>query len=264
MFPDRKNEVAAGEPGMGLRRKVGAGLTLGLAGVLLAGCGSQYRPVVSSVNPVGPAAQPTKYALAISTNNAAGAAGTGLVTFVDFSGDTVLNTTSLGKRPTYLMLDAGGTEAYTLNYDGTLNSFGVQTNLLSTNVLQTTLPTGSTPTAIYPQGTYLYVADPAHGVSQLSQVQPPAIQSVLPTGSVAVQGTTPVAGTGTIYTVGSPNGTRAYALVGGGVGVAGTAAAIETTTNTVSAQIPVGINPGVWRDERGSADCRGATCVCAE
>jgi hypothetical protein len=55
--------------GMKLGTRPGRGLTLAgvaIAGLLVAGCGNQYRPVVSAVNPVGPAGQPTKYAVAVS------------------------------------------------------------------------------------------------------------------------------------------------------------------------------------------------------
>ena len=38
---------------------------------LIVGCGQSYRPVVSAINPVGPAAQPQKFAVAISTTGAA-------------------------------------------------------------------------------------------------------------------------------------------------------------------------------------------------
>jgi hypothetical protein len=42
-------------------------LALGsVAALAIAGCGQQYRPVVSAISPVGPAAQPTKYAIAVS------------------------------------------------------------------------------------------------------------------------------------------------------------------------------------------------------
>jgi hypothetical protein len=37
-----------------------------LTAVALMGCGAQYRPVVSAISPVGPAPQPTKYAVALS------------------------------------------------------------------------------------------------------------------------------------------------------------------------------------------------------
>ncbi len=45
----------------------GFALVTGLAAVLCtSGCGNQYRPVVSAISPVGPAGQPTKYAVAVS------------------------------------------------------------------------------------------------------------------------------------------------------------------------------------------------------
>src|ERR1700749_4790819 len=48
----------------------------------LAGCGNNYRPVVSAINPVGPASQPEKLAVVISDP---GSGLPGLVTVVDFS-----------------------------------------------------------------------------------------------------------------------------------------------------------------------------------
>jgi len=60
---------------------------------MMAGCGNAYRPVVSAIGVVGPAAQPTKYAIAVSSPSAT---SNGLMTMVDFSGDTVLVTAELG------------------------------------------------------------------------------------------------------------------------------------------------------------------------
>ena len=74
------------------------------ASASLIGCGNTYRPVVTAINPVGPAGQPTKYAVAISST---GPSTPGLATFVDFSGDTVLITANIGVDPYYLALDAG-------------------------------------------------------------------------------------------------------------------------------------------------------------
>ena len=213
------------------------------AALALAGCGSQYRPVVSSINPVGPAAQPNKLAIAISTNvppvqtTPATVAGPGLVTFVDFSGDTILDTTAIGINPYYLAVDANGGEAYTLNSDGTLNSFPISTGLIASNVAQSTVPPGAAPVSIYSQGTELYIAQPGRAsVGQYTSGTAPAIKVELPTG------------TGSIYTVGSTNGMRAYALATGVPAgttptAPGTAAAIETGTNSISAILPVGINP---------------------
>ena len=56
------------------------------------GCGNNYRPVVSAINPVGPAAQPQKFAVAISSTGTTASPQPGLLTFVDFAGDTILIT----------------------------------------------------------------------------------------------------------------------------------------------------------------------------
>jgi len=199
----------------------------------VAGCGNTYRPVVTAINPVGPAAQPGKYAVVISSN---GSSAPGLVTLVDFSGDTILDTTALGVNPYYLMLNNAGNTGYTLNGDGTLNSFAVSPALRANNVLESTLLPGSSPAAIYDQGASLYISTPGrNSVGQFAALGaggPVALKQELPTGAR------------TVYTVGSATAPRAYALVQGPQGSAtGSAAAIETDTNTISAQIPVGSKP---------------------
>ena len=204
-------------------------LTLASTILLIAGCGNTYRPVVTAINPVGPAAQPGKFAVVISSN---GSAAPGLVTLVDFSGDTILDTTAIGINPYYLLVNNGGNTGYTLNGDGTLNSFAVSPGLRRNDVLESTLLPGANPAAIYDQGVSLYIATPGrNSVGQFSGA-PAALKQELPTGS------------GTIYTVGSPSAPRAYALVQGqGGSASGSAAAIETDTNTISATIPVGKMP---------------------
>ncbi len=213
---------------------------LALAALGLAGCGSNYRPVVSSINPVGPAGQPTKYAVAISSPSPT---SPGLVSLVDFSGDTILNTTAIGVNPKYLILNTGGNTGYTLNGDGTFTTFNVSTSLLASNILDTTLFSNSQPVSIYPQGSYTYVAESGRpGDLQLGG-SPVGIQSELPTGA------------GTVYTVGAANSPRAYAIVAGNGTTAGSVAAIETTFNTISGTLPVGINPvyGVMTADSGRA-----------
>jgi DNA-binding beta-propeller fold protein YncE len=210
-----------------MSRTVLAAVAVSGATLALAACGNTYRPVVSSINPVGPAGQPTKYAVAISTT---GASTPGLVTLVDFSGDTVLNTTLIGINPLYLQLANTGFEGYTLNGDGTLTSFSVSSSLLASQVLQSTFFANADPVAIYSQGTYLYIAEAnRNAVAELSGL-PPAIQQELPTGA------------GTIYTVGASSSPRAYALVTNG-SANGSAVPIETANNTTDAAIPVGVNP---------------------
>ncbi len=210
------------------RTQVSSALLLAAAAVTLAGCGSNYRPVVSSVNPVGPAGQPTKYAVAVSAPTPT---SPGLVTLVDFSGDTIVNTTAIGANPQYFNLNSNGSIGYTLNGDGTFTTFGISTQLLASDIQETTLLPNSNPVSVYAQGSYTYVAESGrNAVAQLGG-SPVGIQTELATGA------------GTIYTVGASNSPRAYAIAGGNGTTPGTISAIETTFNTISAVLPVGINP---------------------
>jgi DNA-binding beta-propeller fold protein YncE len=195
----------------------------------LTACGNNYRPVISSISPVGPASQPTKYAVAIS---APSPTSPGLLNIVDFSGDDVLVTTAIGVNPQFLQLGNGGGFGFTLNGDGTVTSFSVTSGLIQSNVDQTTLPAGAKPISITPSGGDLYITQSGlNNVAQLTNTVPPAIQQQLPNGA------------GTTYVVGAVGGTpRAYALVQNGTS-SGQATAIETSTDTISNTIPVGVAP---------------------
>ena len=198
-----------------------------LASVFLAGCGSNYRPVISATNPVGPAGQPTKYVVAIATT---GTTTPGLATIVDYSGDSVVVTAAIGANPQFLQLDTTGSESYTLNGDGTVNSFAVSATLIQSQVNQSTLPAGSNPSSITSQGASLYITQPGlDSVAQLTGV-PPGIRQELPTGA------------DTVYTVATSQAPRVYALVQNGAS-AGQASPIETGTQTLDTPIPVGVTP---------------------
>jgi YVTN family beta-propeller protein len=202
------------------------------------GCGNNYRPVISAINPVGPAAQPEKTAVVISSN---GPTVPGLITFVDFAGDTVLITTStVGANPQYLVLNSTGTSGYTLNGDKTLTSFPITTTLLQSNLQQATLLPGANPVSIFPEGTFTYVADA--GLSAISEF---IVSTGTNTSALSLQQNLSInPGFTPIYTVGVAGAPRAYALsqpVGGGNGQAST---IEVTSNTIDpAPIPVGVSP---------------------
>jgi DNA-binding beta-propeller fold protein YncE len=198
------------------------------------GCGNTYRPVVSAINPVGPAAQPQKFAVAISTTGTTANPTPGLVTFIDFSGDTVLITAQIGVNPYYLILNSGGNTGYTLNSDHTLTSFDISTQLLQSQVLQTTLLPGANPVSIFPEGVNTYVTDPGlHAISQFVG-QPLNLQQELAINPAF----TPT------YVVGIASAPRVYAIsqrVGGGPGQVST---IETTSNTIDPNpITVGSGP---------------------
>jgi DNA-binding beta-propeller fold protein YncE len=198
------------------------------------GCGNTYRPVVSAINPVGPAAQPQKFAVAISTTGTAANPTPGLVTFVDFSGDSVLITAQIGVDPYYLILNSGGTTGYTLNSDHTLTTFDVDTSLLQSNILQTTLLPGATPVSIFPSATNTYVSDPGLNVISQFTGQPLNLQQQLTINPAF----TP------IYVVGISGAPRVYAITPSATGGLGQVSTIETSSNTIDpTPIPVGNGP---------------------
>ena len=210
-------------------RAISRTVVASVATIALAACGNTYRPVVSSINPVGPAGQPTKYAIAVSSN---GPTAQGLVTLVDFSGDTIVNTTLIGVNPQFFQVAATGFEGYTINGDGTLNSFSISSSLLYSDVLQTTLLANSKPISLYSQGVNTYIAESGrNAIAQLSGL-PPALKQELPTGA------------NTVYTVGAGSSPRAYALVqGSNTAANGTVVPIETSSNTIDSPITVGVQP---------------------
>jgi DNA-binding beta-propeller fold protein YncE len=214
-----------------------AAAAVGLAVLLamIAGCGNSYRPVVSAIGVVGPAAQPVKYAIAVSSPSRS---SNGLLTMVDFSGDTVLVTATLGVNPYYLALNSNGTTAYTLNSDDTVTSADLSPSLISSQVLESTLLAGANPASIYAASNISYIADP--GVNAIDQLfsTPPALKQELPVGT----GYTPV------YVVGQGGASRFYSINQSTGGGPGQVEAIENATSstgspTISATLAVGRGP---------------------
>ena len=231
-----------------------------VAGLLaLAGCGNNYRPVISAISPVGPATLATKYAVAISNP---GPNLPGLATFIDFSGDSVLITANIGVNPQYLILGGSGSEGYSINGDGTLSSFAITPTLLTSQVAQTTLPltpynattcpltptttssgtqpTSCLPTSVFPQGAYTYLTQPGQ-TPQVGEYTgtPPALQQ-----EISNIGANPVFIAGApaaprIYSISTTAPTTAACPVAG----VGSVAAINTATNSVDSTICVGTNP---------------------
>jgi len=211
----------------------------------LAGCGNTYRPVISAINPVGPAAQPQKLAVVISNP---GSTEAGLLTFVDFAGDTILITASVGVNPYYLVLNSGGSTGYTLNGDGTLSSFSISTSLLTSQILQTTLlnSNGVLPTSLFPEGTFTYVTQPN---SDTTFTTPPTGRNSIAefTGTpLSLQQELSIPTTfSPIYVTGVTSAARSFVLAQSvPAGSAGAVFPIEnTTTPTLDPLIPVGKGP---------------------
>ncbi len=245
----------------------------------IAGCGSNLRPTVTPIVGTGPASQPAAYAFVVSTPTSS-AAALGYGTVIDYSGDTIMATAPIGPGPDLFALNGGGTQAWTLNEDGTVSNIPVSTLLqqkLVTYSTLNTIPPVNTPTdpagidpvvALFGGSFGLYALDVNLNEVDVLTGTPDAFKLDVPVDE------TPVTA------VGVATATRFYAItqgipyltpftipgaaqpVDGGVacnvnphavGVTGMADGIETSTYTVSSHIPVGVCPDY---AVGSADTR--------
>lgn len=104
----------------------------------LAGCGSNLRPTVTPILGTGPAAQNTASAFVVSRPISSPTAQ-GYGTVIDYSGDTIMATAPIGPGPLTYATNNGGTQAWTLNVDGTLSNIPVSTQLQAKQVTYSTL-----------------------------------------------------------------------------------------------------------------------------
>ncbi len=208
--------------------------TAAVMSLLAAGCGNQYRPVVSAINPVGPALQPAKYAIAISTPSAG---SPGLLTFVDYAGDTVVTTPQILSNPSYLAVGPGGGTGYVINSAGSFNEFaaGSPSTLIASQISQSTLSAGSTPVSISPitlAASTASVFVPEPGLSQVA--------ALTGTGSLVQNIGVP---NNPVYVVGVTGGSRAYVISEGNGTSPGMVSSVEGGNLAVSSTMTVGVNP---------------------
>lgn len=224
-------------------RLVQAGAVL-VAAALIAGCGNQYRPVVTPINASGPAAQPTSYAVVVS---APSITTPGIVTIIDYAGDSVLATAPIGPGPTTFTMDEPGANGYTVNSDGTLSNFPISPSLQAKFVTYSSLASTAQTVNLFSPSAGLWAADLFGNVAD--------VFSLGAGGAEAFKLAIPVAATPVAIVGRSILGQRDYAISQGNVssGTAcntspttaptGFADSIEVLSSTVSANIPVGKCP---------------------
>ena len=216
-----------------------AGGALAIAG-LIAGCGDNYRPTVLPVGSNGPAAQPTSYAVVVSSTGSA--TSDGVVTIIDYSGDTVMTEATIGPGPTAFTLDVPSANGYTLNSDKTISNFPITTSLQAKSVSFSSLSTTSAIVNLTPLSFGLWASDLNGDVVDLFIGSPQALKATVPVATSASSATMPmfIAGTPT------PSGQREYVLSQNvpdtapmtcnltptTVGVNGVATPIETSAGT--------------------------------
>ena len=248
-------------------RWLAAGALLALAGA--AGCGSQYRPVINPVVPTGPAAQPSSNAIVFSQPNLAlpsslptsappcpGLATTGVfqsyaspgvVTIVDFSGDSIMALAEVGNGPLSFALDPTGTLAYSENCDGTISSVPISNSLQTNRVGSSTLLTGAVPINMLVATGSQFVVEQGRDAIAAMAGSPPALKQEIPVAPAVISVT------------GSATSQRVYAISQGNIGspslawgscatpssvtTTGEADAIEVATNTISTRLPLGVCP---------------------
>jgi hypothetical protein len=202
-----------------------------------------YRPVVSAINPVGPAGEPTKYAVAVSSPSVS---ALGLVTLVDFSGDTVIVTPNIQINPSYFILNPTGSEGFTVNTQGSLDLYPISTSLITSDVTETTLPVDLNPismTAVTPASALSSIFIPE--VSAAASGAPGTVDILNSSTAALIE---PVAvGPNPVYVVGANGTPRVYVIsqdTPGGPGEVDSLEAVASSgTVSNSASIPVGIAP---------------------
>jgi len=213
------------------------------AGAFVTGCGAGYRPVVSPINPSGPASQPQAFVGVVSSPSPT---TPGIITVVDYAGDTIVAQASIGPGPVSFTLDETGSNGYTVNSDGTLTNFPVTSTLQAKNVQFTTLPAAASVVNLFSPSAGLWTADLSGNVVDVLSGSPAAFKLAVPVAATPVM-------------VIGPNliGQRNYAIaqsVTDSTGVAcnvsprtvaisGEAEAIEEASFTISARIPLGKCP---------------------
>lgn len=213
---------------------------------LIAGCGSNYRPVVTPITPSGPPAQPSSYAIVVS---APSTSTPGIATVIDYSGDSVLAIAPIGVGPVTFTIDEIGSNGYTINYDGTLSNFPISSNLQAKNVTYTTLPSTAVPINLYSPAAGLYAADSNGNVVDVFTGFPQTFKLAIPVASTPVM----VAGSGFVtqreFAISQGNSLGGTVSSGVACNISPTTAphgeadGIEISSDTVSSQIPLGKCP---------------------
>ncbi|HEY1649787.1 MAG TPA: hypothetical protein VGF96_17520 [Terracidiphilus sp.] len=191
---------------------------------LIAGCGNNYRPVVTPITPSGPAAQPDSNVVVVSSTSST---TPGVATIIDYSGDTIMAEAPIGIGPQVFTIDEIGSFGYTINSDGTLTNFPITTTLQAKNVTQSTLPFTALPVNMMAPSAGLWAADLNGNVADVFAGSPQTYKLSIPVGTASAPATMPVS----IYGPPTLTGQREYVLSQN----VSTAMACNTSPATVTA-----------------------------
>ncbi|HVN92610.1 MAG TPA: hypothetical protein VMT38_02890 [Terracidiphilus sp.] len=225
-----------------------AAVALALAG-LFGGCGNNYRPVVTPIGTNGPPAQASSNVIVVSTT---GVSTPGVVTIIDYSGDSIMTEAPIGPGPTVFTIDAVGGTGYTINSNKTLSNFELSTNLQAKNVSESTLSPASLPVNLMAPSNGLWATDLNGDVVDLFTGSPQAFKLAIPVATSGSPATMPVltAGYGSVGSVRNyvvsqdvPDSAPMTCNLSPATAPAGVATPIEISSNTADPSIAVGKCP---------------------
>lgn len=211
---------------------------------LVAGCGSNYRPVVTPINPSGPAPQVSAFAVAVSST---GSTTPGVASVIDYSGDTVQAQATIGPGPIAFTVDQTGSNGYALNSDGTMTNFQIGAREpQQKNIQFITLPPAADIVNIFSPSIGLYTADLNGNALDVFNSLPASFKLAVPVPPTPVTTVGPAIPGARNYVISQnfndPTG-LACNVSPRTVGVTGFASAVENSTLTISTKIPVGVCP---------------------
>lgn len=222
--------------------------------VVVSGCGSQYRPVVTPINPTGPAPQPTSLAVVISSPSSPtspAAATPGIASILDYSGDSIVAQAPIGPGPLAFSIDETGSTGYTVNSDGTVTNFPVSSQLQQKNVTYSTLPAAAQAVQLFSPSAGLWVSDLNGNVADVLTGSPETFKLAIPVAPTPVEIIGPALLSQRNYAISLNNttsSTLSYAdmtcnTAPSSVTQLGEADSLEISSYTVSARIPLGACP---------------------
>jgi len=220
-----------------------AGAALGVS-AFVAGCGNSYRPVITPINPTGPAAQPSAYAVVVSSP---AANVPGVATVLDYAGDSILAQAPIGPNPTAFTLDSNGANGYTVNSDHTLTNFEVSSaEPQEKDIHFSTLPVTAQTVGLFSPTAGLWAPDLDGNVIDVLSIigAAEAFKLSIPVASTPIAVTGPGSLGQHLYSI-SQNAPFDVTCNNAPTSVSqvGEADALEVTTFTVSVRIPVGVCP---------------------
>lgn len=225
------------------RRRLARLGALLVAAVFVVGCGNGYRPVITPINPTGPAAQPSSLVAVVSST---GPSTPGVATIVDYSGDTIMAQATIGPGPLFFSADETGSNGYTVNSDGTITNFPISTQLQTLNVEYTTLPTTANVVNLFSPSGGLWAADLDGNVADVLGGFPATFKLAIPVAPTPVQVVGPISVQERDYVIGQnfsdPSGVACNVSPRSAPAL-GEADAVEQANDTVSARIPLGKCP---------------------